>query len=265
MENLNTQKELSAYARLDKRLRNRELPIQFMNRDLLKYIALILMTMGHWLAILMKITKNPFILKFAIGAEFFAPPVFFFFIAEGYHHTRSKKKYALRLLLFAVITQIPHSMLSTDRTFLSAFFLEQSVIMTLFLGLMALMVIHSSMKIPLRILAAAGLIMVSWLIQAEWYIWGILLMICFDLLREKPLIRLGAFEVLMFAAMCMQVHCFPTADMFVMYFVPPMLAGVIVTFFYSGQKGHFPAFSKYFFYVWYPLHLFLLWGFKRVL
>lgn len=259
MDNTNTEEALTGYSRFEKRLKNRELPIQFMNRDLLKYIALIFMTMGHWLTILMKITKNPVILRFATGVGFFAPPVFFFFIAQGYHHTSSKKKYAIRLLLFALITQIPHSPVSADMTVIKALFLDRSVIMTLFPGLTALIIVHSEKKIPLRILAVAVIVSVSWLINAEWFIWGILLILCFDLLRDRPLIRPGVFEVLMAAAMYTQIHGFPTVKLFVVYFIPPMTAGVVVTFFYSGKKGHFPVFSKYFFYVWYPLHLFLLW------
>ena len=35
-------------------------------------------------------------------------PLMFFFIAEGYHHTRNLKKYLLRLLGFAMISQISY-------------------------------------------------------------------------------------------------------------------------------------------------------------
>ena len=34
-----------------------------------------------------------------------------------------------------------------------------------------------------------------------------------------------------------------------------MCSIIVITFFYNGRKGHFPTFSKWVFYVFYPLHL----------
>ena len=251
--NADTIQTQSSAVSLDEKLKNKEFPLQILNRDMLKYIAIIFMTLGHWAFDIAKIIPNRAFIKFAIGVEFFAPPVFFFFIAEGYHYTKDRKKYALRLLLFAVITQIPQALINGGIS-IHSLFLQWSVIMTLFLGLLALIVLHSTWKLPLRLTVIAGLIVLSRLLTAEWYICGIILIICFDLLREKPLLRLGVFEVLMFASMCVQILHFPTAYEFVIYFIAPMSAGIVITFFYNGKKGHFPTFSKWFFYIWYPLH-----------
>ncbi|MBQ4312364.1 MAG: hypothetical protein II773_12310 [Oscillospiraceae bacterium] len=245
----------------DKKLLGRELSIQFINRDMLKFASLLLMTLGHWFYATLKIFPSipKGYLRFIVGAEFFAPPVFFFFISEGYHYTKDRKKYALRLLICAVVTQLPHALVIKDLS-AKALLLQWSVLMTLFLGLIALIVIHSSWKLPVRLAAVAGLMLFSWLIQAEWYISGILMILCFDLLREKPLIRFCVFEVLMFISMCVQTLCIPDMTNFLRYFVPPMTAGIIITFFYNGKKGHFSEVSKYFFYVWYPLHLLIQWA-----
>lgn len=63
-------------------------------------------------------------------------PIFAFQISEGYIHTRSIKKYLLRLFLFALVSQIPfmlfHSIIS------EGFYLN--VIFTLLFGLISIVI-----------------------------------------------------------------------------------------------------------------------------
>ena len=62
-------------------------------------------------------------------------PIFAFQISEGYIHTKNIKKYFLRLLLFAVISQLPfmifNSILNIHKLYLNTLF-------TLFLGLVSI-------------------------------------------------------------------------------------------------------------------------------
>ena len=44
-------------------------------------------------------------------------PIFAFMIVEGYFHTKSMKKYVQRLLLFAVISEIPFNLAMGSRLF----------------------------------------------------------------------------------------------------------------------------------------------------
>ncbi len=261
---METETKESFLSDFDRKLLNKEFALQFINRDLLKYIALVLMTLGHWALEIYAITRSKPFLQFSVAAQYFAPPVFFFFIAEGYHYTKSKSKYAIRLLIFAVITQIPHSMTQPGGLTLYNLFLQWSVLMTLFLGLVALIVLHCEWKLPLRILMIAALMGVSWLLNCEWAVSGIMIMLLFDFLREKQLLRLASYIVLMFAVISVTTGGFPDTAMFLTYLVPVWSAGIIITFFYNGKKGHFPLFSKYFFYVWYPLHLLLQWLFQII-
>lgn len=258
-----TAKKHGSLKAFDEKLRNKEFCTQILSRDALKFLALILMTVGHWIFQIYRLIPFKPLIRLGVSVQFFAPPVFFFFIAEGYHYTKSKKKYALRLLICALITQIPHSLLA-EGSAVKALFFQWSVLMTLFLGLLSLIVLHSQWKLPLRFLAIAGLMGFSLLIKAEWYVSGIVLMIAFDLLREKPLLRLAVFEVLMFLAMMSQTMYFPNAHAFLRQYAAPMTAGIIITFFYNGKQGKYPVFSKYFFYIWYPLHLLLQWLFGYI-
>lgn len=74
----------------------------------LKIIALITMLLDH--------------IKYAIPAtdvfvtQYFGRisfPIFAFLITEGYIHTRSRKKYIKRLLIFAIISQVPFMLFRT--------------------------------------------------------------------------------------------------------------------------------------------------------
>ena len=44
-------------------------------------------------------------------------PIFAFLIVEGYFHTKNVKKYALRLLIFALISEVPFDMMMTASLF----------------------------------------------------------------------------------------------------------------------------------------------------
>lgn len=68
--------------------------IRFINRDMLKYMALFLMGGGH-LIIYIGITHFTgwmpmWLLRLFVYGEMFAPPVFFFFISEGFRCTCSR-------------------------------------------------------------------------------------------------------------------------------------------------------------------------------
>ena len=64
-----------------------------------------------------------------------AMPIFSFFIAEGFAHTRDKKKYLGRLGLFALISEIPFDLAFDGRLGLG----HQNIMLTFFLAASALL------------------------------------------------------------------------------------------------------------------------------
>ena len=88
--------------------------IKIFNRDMMKYMALIPMAVGHavaWINLMHYPDDSEALYRLSLplliitGLAMFCPPVMFFFITDGYKYTRDRKKYAERLLVFALITQ----------------------------------------------------------------------------------------------------------------------------------------------------------------
>ena len=79
--------------------------IAVLNRDVIKYIAMVTMLLNHIATIFLESGALHDAFEF-IG--YFTAPVMCYFLVEGYHYTRSKKKYGQRLLVFACISQIPY-------------------------------------------------------------------------------------------------------------------------------------------------------------
>jgi len=125
------------------------------NRGNLKMIALFCMTLDHfavmildsWLKILEKESLEFFcvntlhIMLRLIGRIAF--PIFCFFIVEGLLHTRSVFKYALRLLILGIISEVPFDMVLKHTFFDTK---SQNVFWTLLLGLITIYAIDGIYK-----------------------------------------------------------------------------------------------------------------------
>ena len=102
-----------------------------LNRNAVKYIAVFAMLLDH-IAWTFLSFRTPTAQIFHIVGRITAP-LMCFFLAQGYEHTRSFKKYALRLFVFAVISEVPWWLMRGEELFTPSF----NMIFTLFLALLA--------------------------------------------------------------------------------------------------------------------------------
>lgn len=111
----------------------------------LKLIAIVTMTIDHitW-AVFPDYPTDWWIIALHIIGRITAP-IMWFFIAEGYHYTRSVKKYLTRLFAFAVISHFAYNFAGgiPFLPFKTSVFNQTSVIWTLAWSVVALCVIDS--------------------------------------------------------------------------------------------------------------------------
>lgn len=172
-------------------------------------------------------------------------PLFCFLLVEGFLHTRSVRKYLIRLFLFALISEIPFDLAFYDRIWDGTM---QNVFWTLFFGVLAMSAIRRGERNT------------KWLWVAGWggavicgiaahflrtdYSWkGVLLILVLYVLRSRRNLACMAGYV----AACLTLKeswSFPAFFLIAEY---------------NGEKGNG---SKYFFYVFYPVHLLVLTGIR---
>lgn len=73
--------------------------LKVINGDMMRYIAVIPMAIGHFVSYMQTagvITNMLWWMNVLAYGALFAPVIFFFFITEGFKYTRSKKKYGFR-------------------------------------------------------------------------------------------------------------------------------------------------------------------------
>lgn len=204
----------------------------------LKVIAILSMVIDHCAYFLMDNDAPPYEVMRCLGRIAF--PVFAFLIAEGFAHTRNRKKYFGLLLGFAVVSEIPWYLLNgVDGT--------HNVMFTLALGVAALVVFEKLKKDAW--LCVCTILFIAWL--AAWlgvdYEWrGVLVIVIFYLS--------GTSKTSFPFSKTIQLTCvFP---LMLHYGIVGVLLACMVIFMYDGTRGFIQgSLAKYGFYAFYPIHL----------
>lgn len=202
-------------------------------------------------------------------------PLFAFMIAEGAAHTRDRKKYALRLLLLAVISEIPFNLVAGRTWFFPA---DQNTVFTLLLGLLAIWAgdlicgtvtgfgrgdrgktgnsggrpeaerrwIPVGYERYIRVLAAVPFGLAAYVLRTDYDLLGVMLIVILYTLRAEPQLRTMICGTLL---LCMYMNLYGVAACVAIFLINR----------YNGEKG---GGSGKIFYAFYPLHLLVIWGIK---
>lgn len=207
----------------------------------LKFIALLTMVIDHcglvlyyWLAHFHNYPEALYTAMRYIGRISF--PIYCFLLAEGFVHTKSVKRYALSVLAFAFISEMPFDYMLRY----TPFTLEcQNVMFTLFLGICA-MYCAKMVKAGKYIYLPLGIIplLLAHFGNTDYGAWGVCLILLFYLLREYPFFMGGATAAILF-----------TKHIASAFAILPIMM-------YNGQRGKIRL--KYFFYAFYPVHIIIL-------
>ena len=206
-------------------------------------------------------------------------PLFAFMIAEGAVHTRDRRRYALRLFLLALISEIPFNLVAGGTWLFPA---DQNTVFTLLLGLLAIWAgdlicgsgaepacgnrkkvrnrdssgrieverrpIPAGYERYVRVLAAVPFGLVAYYLKTDYDLLGVMLIVILYTLRTEPQLRTAVCGTLLFY-------------MYMNFYGIAACVAISLINRYNGEKG---GGSGKFFYAFYPLHLLVIWGIKTV-
>lgn len=238
---------------------------KILNHDEIKFIAIMAMLFNHiGLGLLV---KGTLIYELAVAIGYFTISTMIYFLVEGYHYTHSKKRYALRLFIFALISQIPYYLVMTkDNNF---FHCNLNVIFTLLLCFFLIWTVNNIQSKLVRCCTILEITIFS--VFCDWPIYAPIFTLLF-VWGQKNNKRLEAFFIAatLFAPIkYLSGIDFLTAEsnlaitLLSCFFM--FLPGICISYFYNGQRVQkHRQFSKWFFYVFYPAHLIVLSFIKTV-
>ncbi len=242
--------------------------IKFKNLDAntLKLIAILAMTIDHiaWLIFPGYPTQALPVVMHIIGR--ITCPIMCYFVAEGYHYTRNIRRYTARLFSFAVISHFAYVFASMDFVDLKSFipfyygsFLNQTSIMwSLSWGLVMLRIAYSSkMKANwLKFILIILICIVSF--PSDWSCVAALCILAIGTNR-------GSFKRqmlwLIFYVLIYSVVYFIAIDKVYGCIQMCIVLAIPILMLYNGQRGKTKSinhFMKWAFYIYYPLHLFVI-------
>ena len=242
-----------------------------LNSNTIKVIAILAMTIDHvtWLVYPGFSREILPIMLHIIGR--ITCPIMCFFIAEGYHYTKDIKRYTMRLFLFAFISHFSYVLASMKyidwRSFIPFYdgtvFDQTSVIWSLAWGLVMLRVVNS--QVIKKDIAKVGLVILICIISfpSDWSCIASLCILAFGTNR-------GNFKkqmqwMIIYGAMYSIVYFFAIDKVYGLIQMFVVLAIPILKI-YNGERGKNRAWNnlmKWLFYIYYPLHLFII-GFVKM-
>ena len=179
-------------------------------------------------------------------------PIFAFQISEGYIHTKNLKKYFLRLLLFAIISQIPfmlfHSIIS-DSFALNVFF-------TLLLGLICIYIYDKLKYKSLALFICALIGFIAEYTGCDYGFYGIAVILFFYIFKNNILYSSIAFIIINALKYGIPIINYGVIKEYIYLFI----CTTIPIFFISAYNGKKGKNTKLLLYLFYPIHLLLLYG-----
>lgn len=193
-------------------------------------------------------------------------PLFCFQLVNGYRHTKNVKKYIVRLLIFAFISQIPFSIF----TYIYAGIYDNlNVFFTLAFGLIAMYALDKVPNKWLSLLINLICIAVAELVHVDYGGLGVCIILCIFIFYKDRSINLDKKDflypfknnivfalVFLFLCIARYFNSFKTNGLLInTSLILATYFPIIFMLLYNGKKG--PS-MKYFFYIFYPAHLVIL-------
>lgn len=235
----------------------------------------ILLIIGNWfasigqerLSSLLRLYSSHILLYFGR----LAAPIFMFCIVQGFVHTKDIRKYILRVLITAFLAQIPYIMFFLAQGFrygaqANWIDIKLNILFTLGLGLISLWVFQQCQRRNKTLLGFLTIMLTAFIARfcslegGDGYI---LIIFAFYLTQnskpwKKALIMLPIVLIARYRLILGYfLHDWSTLGNFILNVFGPYL-GVLVTCFYSHEKGNISKRFQRFIYAFYPLHFLVI-------
>ena len=238
---------------------------KILNSNQLKLIAIIAMTVDHiaW-AMFDGYPRALLPLVMHIIGRLTCP-IMCYFIAEGYHYTRNINKYTFRLFAFAFVSHFAYIFASNDFVDFKSFipfyygnFLNQtSVMWSLAWGLVMLRIADSKrIKSIYKVLLVILICIIT--LPSDWSCIAALCIMAIGTNRGD--FRKQMSWMIFYVALYSLVYFFAIDKAYGILQMGVVLSIPVIAM-YNGERGKNPKinkFMKWFFYIFYPLHLFVI-------
>lgn len=227
----------------------------------IKVIAIVTMLIDHiGLAFFL---SSPYYLIFRlIGRISF--PLFAWAIANGAHHTKNVKHYMARLFVFAFISQIPYLLFHQHRD--SSFF-QFNIFFTLFLGLIVIFLLNRIKNEYFRALLIVSAAFMAEVFHFEYGAAGLLTIVVFYLffadLKKAFIYLIVIFSSIYLLPVILEYKIAGRVNVDAVILMQPLAVVSILFISRYNQKEGLKL--KYIFYIFYPLHLFILYLIQTLL
>ena len=231
-----------------------------MNREQIKLLAVIAMTVNHTAFAL--VPKGTMLYEIMLDIGYLTAVTMCYFLVEGYYYTRSKVAYMQRLLIVALISQIPYTL---------ALGLKQlNMLFTLLICFVVLLVMDKVKQRVLKIPAVVILFCCSFF--CDWAFKAVLFTVFFNLAYQRQESLVIPFSAAFMVQFCLSLYAyqaaFPAGQALLLSLFSS--AGIVVSGYliirkYNGKRSEkHKMVWKWFFYLYYPFHLMLLYLFKII-
>ena len=186
-------------------------------------------------------------------------PIFAFLITEGYIHTSNINKYIKRMVIFAIITEIPFNLMVSASPIYP---FHQNVLWTFVISLLTLKYLNfdnvkNSFKSILIILLA---IIIATVTMCDYFGAGVMMVVGFYIFRKSKFLQL--LMMIYVNMILIQGYSYPIDIAGYTYYFPQQgfaILSLIFIWLYNGKQGYHAKWFKIFCYAFYPLHMLILY------
>ena len=186
-------------------------------------------------------------------------PIFAFLITEGYIHTSNINKYIKRMVIFAIITEIPFNLMVSASPIYP---FHQNVLWTFVISLLTLKYLNfdNTKNIFKSILIIILAIIIATITMCDYFGAGVMMVVGFYIFRKSKLLQL--LMMIYVNMILIQGYSYPIDIAGYTYYFPQQgfaILSLIFIWLYNGKQVYHAKWFKIFCYAFYPLHMLILY------